>query len=207
MHCRASSSSWRRGCTTRRGWAAARWSRPSSGRSADGRRPPTHGKGASLQATDPPQRLLSVTQRCVWGEDPLDLQLRDFSQEWEHIYLWFCWWNWDSSLQPWPKCLMPQPSAKTGMSTRTCSTYLKSLFCLEEFVPCLLSIPWRQIGCPVSAEGPAHSGCRKRFPCTVSATRNVPVTAREDICFLLSRWELQDPGTGFSKLQTNRSVP
>lgn len=89
-----------------------------------------------------------VTLRCVWGEDTLGLQLRDFSQEREQIYLWFHWQSWDSSLQPWPKCLMPQQSAKTGMSTRTCSTYLKSLFCLEEFVPCLLFILWRQIGYP-----------------------------------------------------------
>lgn len=59
----------------------------------DGLQPPIPGKAASLQATDVAQLLFSVsseTLRCVWGEDPLGLQLRDFSQEREQIYLWFC---------------------------------------------------------------------------------------------------------------------
>lgn len=76
--------------------------------------------------------------------------------------------------------------------TRTCSTYFKNT-----------DLPWRVCSLPplqpmnwvprVSEE--AHSSCRKFFPCTVSATRNVAVTAREEeSCFLLSRWELQGSG-------------
>lgn len=58
----------------------------------DGLQPPIPGKVAFLQATDLVQLLFFsdlVTLRCVWGEDPLGLQLREISQEREQICLWF----------------------------------------------------------------------------------------------------------------------
>lgn len=147
----ALSASCLAGCGRGAAAAAARHGAGERRRRGAGDRQDGAGLGCSLRL---PQRRLprglltrpgaclpcsSGTQVCL-GEDPLGLQLRDFSQQREQVYLWFCCQSWDRALQPRLQCLTP-PQPATGMASRTCDTYLKSLFCLEEFVPCLLSIP------------------------------------------------------------------